>query len=151
MSYRIPAPTPKRTRELDQLFRAALPVDDGPDFAMDAIRAALLLAGPGKIQPGDAIYQSLRDRIEAEIPQRAYALRKALTASPLRPSEPDDAYAAFYAGFRLVDDVLMEPDYEPTMEDLNLMIIDLLRMVKLTQIDGMRITIVDTEGPTRRL
>jgi hypothetical protein len=149
MPYRIPAPTPERTRELDGLFRAARPVEDGPDFAMDAIRAALLLAGSGKIQPGDAVYQSLRHRIEAEIPHRTNALREALTASPLRPSEPDDAYALFYAGFRLVDDVLMEPEYEPTMRDHSIILRDLLQMAMLTRIDGMRITVVDSEGPTR--
>lgn len=147
MSKRIPAPTPKRTAELDQLFRAARPVEDGPDFSMDAIRTTLLRAGPGTIKLGEAIYQSLRHRIEAEAPKRANGVRAALTASPLRPSEPDDAYAATFAGFRLVDDVLMDPEYEPTMADLNGITYDLLRMAQLTRIEGLRMHVIETVWP----
>lgn len=150
MSKRFRIPTPRRTRELDRLFRSARPVDDGPEFTMDAIRAALLRAARGKVQLGDAIFDSLRHRIEGAVPQYAQVLRAVLTSSSYHPSAPDDAYAAAYAGFRLVDDIMVNPSGEPTPNELDDITSDLLRMVQLTRIYGMRIHVVETVWPPTR-
>jgi hypothetical protein len=150
MSKRIRVPTPRRTGELDRIFRSARPVDEGPEFAMDAIREALLRAARGKVQLGDAIFDSLRNRIEATVPQYATAIRDALTSSPSHPTEPDEAYAAAYAGFRLVDDIMVNPSGEPTPNELGDITSDLMRLVKLTRIHGMRIHVVKTVWPPTR-
>lgn len=147
MSKRIPVPTLERTRELDAIFRSARPIGDGPDFAMDAIRGALLRASPGKVPLGEAVFASLRTHIEAEVPQHARAIREVLTTFQGRPREPDDAYATAYAGFRLVDDVLMDHDYEPTLEDWSEIAYSLVRIGRLTRIGGMKIHVVETVWP----
>lgn len=125
-------------------------MDEGPEFAMGAIRAALLRAARGKVQLGDAIFDSLRQRIEATVPQYAKAIRDVLTSSPYDPTEPDEAYAAAYAGFRLVDDIMVNPSGEPTPNELGDIISHLLRMVQLTRIDGIRIHVVETVWPPTR-
>lgn len=151
MSKKIPVTTPERTRELDQIFRSARPIDDGPDFAIDAIRGALLRASSGKVPLGEAVFASLRQRIEAEVPHRAKAIRAVLTEFKIRPSYPDDAYATAFAGFRLVDDVLMDHEYEPTLSDWSEIAYSLVRIGRLTRIGGMRIHIVETVWPRPQL
>jgi hypothetical protein len=136
-----PLPTPDRAADLDRAFRAAVPIDEGPEFTFPEVYNALATAILNEASLADVICHELRHYITQRAPHQAEAIRRALDCVDAPTSEgPDWSYALAYAAYRMVDDAVIDPTYQPTGVEVMKLVRYLGGLTRLLGIPGVRIT-----------